>query len=139
MGAVLENMMEDSVFFGLVMCGAATMFATRLWQTQLFSLLPMVRTNTTRDNLFYNEELQAELKVWQIWIATVETALMREVKRSRNYSWRGFQCAECMVMRTHARQAGGRSTLAVNEPWSLNDRAKGTMYKVSSYNRRYVR
>jgi len=66
------------------MCGAPKMFANRLWQTQLFSLLPMVRTNTTRDNLFYNEELQAELKVWQIWIATVETALMRGVKRSRN-------------------------------------------------------
>ena len=60
------------------------MFATRMWQTQLFSLLSMVRTNTTRDNLFYNEELQAELKVWQIRIATVETALMREVKRSKN-------------------------------------------------------
>ena len=42
------------------------------------------RVATTRDTLFYNEELQAELKVWQIRIATVETALMREVKRSRN-------------------------------------------------------
>ena len=84
-GAVLEN--DDGrqrFFLGLFMCGAPKMFATRMWQTQLFSLLSMVRTNTTRDNLFYNEELQAELKVWQIRIATVETALMRGVKRSRN-------------------------------------------------------
>ena len=87
-GRVRKHDGRQCFFLGLVMCGAPKMFATRLWQTQLFSLLSMVRTNTTRDNLFYNEELQAELKVWQIRIATVETALMGvtmgEVKRSRN-------------------------------------------------------